>query len=76
MQTFILKSTYTFFFICEGIGHKGETVSVRPTYAYEHLLLPKLAVYASPENIESMKNVYNQSIEKEIPSSISALQVL
>lgn len=63
-------------FVYLGIGHEGEKVSVRPSYAYEHLLLPKLAVYASPENVENFKNVYKQTNDKEIPSSITALQVL
>lgn len=36
----------------EGIGRKGETVSMRPNVAYQKLLLPGLAVYASPENIQ------------------------
>lgn len=43
----------------EGLGNIGEKVSVRPSYAYNKLLLPGLAVYASPENIEKYwsKNV-------------------
>jgi large subunit ribosomal protein L9 len=64
------------FFVYKGIGHEGEKVSVRPAYAYEHLILPKLAVYASPEMVESMKNDNTQKINKETPSSITALQVL
>lgn len=62
-------------FIYIGVGHKGEQVSVRPIFAYEHLLLPKLAVYASPENLELMKNNLYQSKDEEKPSSINALQV-
>lgn len=36
----------------EGVGNIGDKVSVRPSYAYNKLLLSGLAVYASPENIE------------------------
>jgi len=59
-----------------GLGHKGEQVSVKPTYAYDNLLLPKLAVYASPENIENMKNNLYQVKQTETPSSINALLVI
>lgn len=61
--------------ICIGVGQQGEQVSVKPTYAYENLILPKLAVYASPENLESMKNNLYQPKDTEKPSSIYALQV-
>lgn len=36
----------------EGLGDRGDTVNVRPFYGYQQLLLPRLAVYASPENLE------------------------
>lgn len=61
--------------ICTGIGHKGEQVSVRPTFAYENLLLPKFAVYASPENLELMKNDLYLTKDEEKPSSIYSQQV-
>lgn len=35
----------------EGIGEKGDRVSLKPTFAYNNLLLPGLATYATPENI-------------------------
>ncbi|XP_066994033.2 large ribosomal subunit protein bL9m [Anabrus simplex] len=35
----------------QGLGERGDKVSVRPNYGYHKLLLPGLAVYASPENI-------------------------
>lgn len=63
-------------FIDLGLGHQGELVSVRPTYAYDKLLLPKLAVYASPDNLELMKNSLYKSKDGNQPSSIHALQVL
>nr|BAH71425.1 ACYPI000891 [Acyrthosiphon pisum] len=58
----------------EGLGHQGELVSVRPTYAYDQLILPKLAIYASPDNLEHMKNNLYQTKDEEKPSSIHALQ--
>ncbi|XP_060864818.1 large ribosomal subunit protein bL9m [Metopolophium dirhodum] len=58
----------------EGLGHQGELVSVRPTYAYDQLLLPKFAIYASPDNLERMKNNLYQTKDEEKPSSIHALQ--
>lgn len=64
------------FLIDLGLGHQGELVSVRPTYAYDQLLLPKLAIYASPDNLERMKNNLYQTKDEEKPSSIHALQVL
>ncbi|XP_011860122.1 PREDICTED: 39S ribosomal protein L9, mitochondrial [Vollenhovia emeryi] len=35
-----------------GLGNVGTRVSVHPSYAYPKLLLPRLADYATPENIE------------------------
>lgn len=35
----------------EGVGDKGDVVSLRPNEAYNNLLLPGLAVYKTPENI-------------------------
>lgn len=61
--------------MCVGIGHKGQQVSVKPNFAYERLLLPKLAVYASPENFELMKNYLYQIKDEEKPSSVEALLV-
>lgn len=34
----------------DGLGHKGDLVSVRPHKAYKSLILPGLAVYDNPEN--------------------------
>ncbi|XP_053946954.1 39S ribosomal protein L9, mitochondrial [Anastrepha obliqua] len=36
----------------EGVGEKGDVVSVRPNFAYNKLLLPGLAVYKTEENIK------------------------
>lgn len=38
-----------------GVGLKNDVVSVRPNFGRYKLLLPGLAVYASPENLESLK---------------------
>lgn len=35
-----------------GFGKAGEQISVKPTIAYNQLLLPGYAVYATPENIK------------------------
>lgn len=52
----------------EGIGQKGAVVKVRPNYAYQNLLLPGLAKYATPENIEKYK-VKEEEIAKATHSS-------
>lgn len=39
----------------EGIGKKGDVLSLRPNFAYNKLLLPGLAVYKTTENIELYK---------------------
>lgn len=36
----------------EGLGESGDLVSVKPHFGRQNLILPKLAVYASPENLE------------------------
>ena len=53
----------------EGIGEKGDRVSLKPTLAYNKLLLPGLAVYASPENISKYKPA-NDDIKKKTFSSL------
>lgn len=70
-----MDSSINLFNLFLGIGHKGEQVSVKPNFAYERLLLPKLAVYASPENLELMKNNLYQTNNEEKHSSIEALLV-
>lgn len=50
----------------EGIGYKGDLVTLRPNMAYNRLLLPGLAVYDTPENrqkydTEARLNVENRS---------------
>jgi large subunit ribosomal protein L9 len=43
----VILTTYV-----EGIGRKGEIVNVGPTFAYDKLLLPGLAAYLTPANVE------------------------
>lgn len=52
------------------IGEKGERVSVPYVRAYEALILPKLAVYATPENLE--KYIIEDTTEKKKVSSFSS----
>ncbi|XP_012275793.1 39S ribosomal protein L9, mitochondrial [Orussus abietinus] len=39
----------------KGVGQKGELITMKPNIAYNELLLPGLAVYATPENLEKYK---------------------
>ncbi|CAD6231942.1 GSCOCG00001664001-RA-CDS [Cotesia congregata] len=39
----------------EGMGVRGDKLSLSPYYAYKHLLLPGLAAYATPENIKKFQ---------------------
>ncbi|CAG9773923.1 unnamed protein product [Ceutorhynchus assimilis] len=57
----------------EGLGNFGETVSVKPRYAYNHLLLPGLAVYATPENVEKYKEYAIDATKVQKYSSPNAL---
>jgi len=42
----------------DGVGDKGDVVALRPTFAYNKLLLPGLAVYKTEENLSKYaKNV-------------------
>jgi len=45
----------------EGIGLKGDVVSVPPRVGRNQLLLPKLAVYATPENISKYQRSADSS---------------
>lgn len=40
---------------------KDEVVSVRPNFGRSKLLMPGLAMYASPENLEKLKERLRQS---------------
>ncbi|XP_046971616.1 39S ribosomal protein L9, mitochondrial [Vanessa cardui] len=39
----------------DGVGNQGDVLTLRPTIAYRDYLLPGLAVYANPENLEKYK---------------------
>jgi len=56
----------------EGLGNTGEKVSVKAKDAYNNLLLPGLAVYASNENIEKYKDLLLNAEEKVKFSSVTA----
>lgn len=48
-----------------GVGRKGEIVNVTPTNAYNKLLLPGLATYVTPENIEKYSKVDSEAADDE-----------
>lgn len=58
----------------EGIGSKGDVVSLKPAVAYNKLLLPGLAVYKTPEAIAryAVEKDDDDSVEKEQHSSAYA----
>ncbi|EFA07188.1 large ribosomal subunit protein bL9m [Tribolium castaneum] len=58
----------------EDLGNMGDKVTVRPNYAYYHLLLPGLAVYATPENEAKYKNTETTNVRHF--SSPRALHVI
>ncbi|KAF5275010.1 hypothetical protein FQA39_LY06947 [Lamprigera yunnana] len=65
------------------LGNPGERVTVPSEYGYHNLLLPGLAIYASPENLEAYKDVevdhtkhssrYAQSIVEELSTKIISI---
>lgn len=59
----------------EGVGNKGERISVRPKYAYNELLLPGKAVYASPENLEKYKEAMSNVSKAEHSSPTASLVI-
>lgn len=48
-----------------GIGRKGEIVNVAPNFAYNKLLIPGLASYVTPENIEKYSKVAEEGDDDE-----------
>lgn len=52
----------------EGLGNKGDKISVRPFVARNELLSSGIAVYASPENLE--KYAANKDEKNEMPLSL------
>lgn len=57
----------------DGLGNVGDRVSVKSYQAYDQLLLPGLAVYATPENLEKYKDV--EVKDMKVYSSSTALGV-
>lgn len=55
----------------KGIGNKGDIVALRPNQAYNKLLLPGLAVYKNPKNMEKYK-IQESSGEERKHSSPTA----
>lgn len=49
----------------DGLGNKGDIVSVRPNMAYNKLLLPGLAVYKTPENMAKYKSHETNETEEK-----------
>ncbi|XP_030760076.1 39S ribosomal protein L9, mitochondrial [Sitophilus oryzae] len=60
----------------EGYGNAGEKISVNSQFAYNNLLVPGLAVYASPENIEKYKDQIEALADKQTYSSANAALTL
>ncbi|CAB3373346.1 Hypothetical predicted protein [Cloeon dipterum] len=58
----------------DGIGKKGEKVKLKRQFAYNNLLLPKLAVYANPEN-EALYGSSEASSEYEYSSKYAPKMV-
>jgi large subunit ribosomal protein L9 len=48
-----------------GIGRKGEVVNVSPSIAYNQLLLPGLATYVTPENVEKYSKLTAENTDDE-----------
>lgn len=59
----------------EGVGRQGEIVSVRPSVAYNRLLLPDLAAYVTPSNVEKYSVQEKEISEQEKHSSQFAQRV-
>lgn len=47
----------------EGVGDKGDVVSLKPTFVYNKLLLPGLAVYKTEENIAKYAKKSTEKVE-------------
>lgn len=53
----------------DGVGNEGDVLTLRPTQAYRDYLMPGLAVYASPENLEKYKSNENKPKTEDTYSS-------
>jgi large subunit ribosomal protein L9 len=59
----IILTTYV-----DGVGRRGEIVSVTPNYAYEKLLLPGLGTYVTPEATQKYTSA-SKDVNEEVHSS-------
>ena len=57
-----------------GAGNVGDSVSVKPETRYNKLVLPKLAVYATSENLEKYKD--NLTLQTEVAHSSANAQLV
>ena len=55
----------------EGVGGKGDIVSLKPNIAYNKLLLPGLAVYKTDENIAKYAKKDNEKVDTEHSSQFA-----
>lgn len=55
----------------EGIGRKGDVVSVTPTFGYDKLLLPGLATYVTPAAVEKYTQPANAEDEEKHSSQFA-----
>ncbi|XP_022121351.2 39S ribosomal protein L9, mitochondrial [Pieris rapae] len=53
----------------DGAGNVGDILTLRPNVAYKEFLLPGLAVYATPDNLQKYKAAENKSRESSDFSS-------
>lgn len=53
----------------EGVGNRGDRITMKQKVAYQQLLLPGLAVYASPENTEKFSHFMGGADDKPKYSS-------
>lgn len=49
----------------EGVGGKGDVISIKPNVAYNKLLLPGLAVYKTEENVSKYAKKENEKVDLE-----------
>lgn len=57
------------------MGQQGECVAVNKNYGYTQLLLPGLADYATPENIQRWKTIATENCDEKTYSSIHVERV-
>lgn len=53
----------------EGLGGRGDVLEVKPHRARNKLILPGLAVYASPENLKKYDHLKSEELSEDAPSS-------